>query len=1386
MAKQISKTFKKLLLGAALIFLSAIVAFSVSAETSNGVTLNITTDKTSYSANKQVTVSVSAQNDNDQSISNVSISTTLPNGFFVVDNHSTSVNQNTLEGHGSIQDSFIIGMNQTNEDDSNSGGGNSDSNEDNSTPGGSNSSNNYPSVSPGNTSTPAGAPNSVPSGNNDNNSAEDVSVEAGITEENDIIDISHINTRKFVVAFILSFAAISSILLIKRKKDIKKILSIFLVIGLTAPMLSDFSSIDVAAESGKITDSFTFTYDGQKYTISANMSYQYNEDTSDPNDREPSIYIPPYTMDPTHISEDAESEIKYIDNEIIVYFVDGYTEEMLNEVETYLNGIIVDGLPEIDKYRFRSTNVYSLLELQNVCEQLSTKYDFIEYAYWANVFTPDEVIMSDYTTDPWINDGNPIGYGKAQNEPFYWDEAFPYGSNYALELIKMPTVWNYLKNTNLSKIKIGVVDMQFSANNDLMYSYLFPYDTDTNTNNSSYHGTHVAGIIGAQNNNIGMSGILNNALMYCYDCSQLNTNENSYYIDDDIAFSRIEQAISAGCRVVNFSVGNNWLNNDGSYKEIDNKIIDKQAKVATQLISKMIQNVNRGIYEDFIIVEAAGNCKIDAYYNGYFSSITNESKLPKEAKSKNISIKDIQDRIIIVGNLSYTSFDQSFKLADMSNYGTQVNIFAPGTNILSTGFDNKMYLESGTSMAAPFVTGVCGLVWSIDKSLTASNLKKLVINSYDQRVRDSEGNIYPVLNAKEILKKVETDVPDVLDQGIVIENKLKNDYFVQIYYPNSESQVENESIYEIYDKDISNTATLNMGYDIPYEIVISKDGEIIYHNTIKLEPNVWFNINMDEFTDESFVPLYSTISGTVSDSTTGEVLTNTTVEIYTDKKYSYEDDNSGNIVVTPTVTEDYNGTLAATAISDINGNYSAKIEYNSTAVDSIYVKVNCDGYEDFSSEYLDITDNIEYDILLKTANYSGGNTDTPTESKKIKQVAIGDEHSAAITEDRSLYMWGLNSCGQLGNGTTSVWNSADSTPTKIMNNVDYVNVGYGNSAVITANGELYMWGSNFYGQLGDYNGGESSVPLKIMDEVASVSFGDRNCAAITKDGSLYTWGNNTSGQLGNGTSDYYNHSRAKIMDNVASVSLGYAHSAAITTDGSLYMWGSNSEGQLGDGTTTGSSQPIKIMDSVISVSLCNDQSAAITKDGSLYMWGRNYEGQLGDGTTTKSSTPIKILDNVVSVSLGEHHSAAITKDGSLYMWGCNSVGELGNGTSDFDAHPYPIKIMDNVASVSLGRYHSAAITKDGSLYMWGYNRDGQLGIGTYDEDPHPNPIKIEIPYETATVSYSALSTVAAVSAETSFTGLPPNEVYNIYGMKPRTVADPFSSDNMLYISQDIR
>ena len=172
---------------------------------------------------------------------------------------------------------------------------------------------------------------------------------------------------------------------------------------------------------------------------------------------------------------------------------------------------------------------------------------------------------------------------------------------------------------------------------------------------------------------------------------------------------------------------------------------------------------------------------------------------------------------------------------------------------------------------------------------------------------------------------------------------------------------------------------------------------------------------------------------------------------------------------------------------------------------------------------------------------------------------------------------------ELGNKEITVKNNEKKVEVEVDDNVidglkvEQVSLGEHHSGAITEDGSLWMWGQNEYGQLGDGTTEDKHAPVKVMENVKMISLGGYYSGAITKDGSLWTWGWNYGGELGDGTTED-KHTPVKVMENVKEVSLGAYHSGAITEDGSLWMWGQNGYGQLGDGSTKDSEYPINITD----------------------------------------------------------------------------------------------------------------------------------------------------------------------------------------------------------------
>ena len=443
--------------------------------------------------------------------------------------------------------------------------------------------------------------------------------------------------------------------------------------------------------------------------------------------------------------------------------------------------------------------------------------------------------------------------------------------------------------------------------------------------------------------------------------------------------------------------------------------------------------------------------------------------------------------------------------------------------------------------------------------------------------------------------------------------------------------------------------------------------------------------------------------------------------------------------------------------------------------------------EDFNEFAFTTCPHISYRIIVTVKNKQGqavkdvlvNNENRTDQNGQATLYLPNGTHTLTVTSQKGT---------ELGNKEITVKDSAKKVEVEVDDNVidglkvEQVSLGRFHSGAITEDGSLWMWGWNSYGQLGDGTIKSKHTPVKVMENVKEISLGGVHSGAIKEDGSLWMWGSNSCGKLGDGTHNDRN-TPVKIMENAKEISLGQDHSGAIKEDGSLWMWGDNGNGRLGDGTNHRRYMPIKVMENVKEISLGQDHSGAIKEDGSLWTCGGNYWGELGDGTNEDKNTPVKIMENVKNVNLGGACNGAITEDGNLWMWGWNSRGELGDGTNNH--RNTPVKVMENVKEISLGYDHNGAIKEDGSLWMWGDNAKGQLGNETTVDSMHPINITDQFNQTQQLTTDEPAANIALQSTPptTSFKNLNPNGIYNFYIMKDKEAQQPFDNGNLLYINQ---
>jgi len=349
---------------------------------------------------------------------------------------------------------------------------------------------------------------------------------------------------------------------------------------------------------------------------------------------------------------------------------------------------------------------------------------------------------------------------------------------------------------------------------------------------------------------------------------------------------------------------------------------------------------------------------------------------------------------------------------------------------------------------------------------------------------------------------------------------------------------------------------------------------------------------------------------------------------------------------------------------------------------------------------------------------AGGPTPTQVmDVSDVVKVSAGSDHSLVVKADGSIWAWGDNDQGQLGDGTKTDYRDYPVQVTSI-SSVIVVAAGYNHSIALKSDGTVWAWGNNARGQLGDGGFAESSFPVQVvgLTNVISIAAGRYCSIALKTDGTVWAWGENGSGQLGTGNLSDSNVPVQVLVSNIVAISCNRYHSLAIDSSGNIFGWGDNYSGQLGDGTLDDRSTPIQVsgLTNVVEVDAGYYHSMARLADNTVFSWGSNSFGELGDGTDIASLVPTIVpgLTGCGAIFAGEHYSGALKNDGSVWMWGQNSSGQMGTGQTSVQFTPKQLGTISDVSDVAAGYNHSIALKSDGTVWAWGNNFYGQLGDGT--------------------------------------------------------------------------
>jgi alpha-tubulin suppressor-like RCC1 family protein len=333
-----------------------------------------------------------------------------------------------------------------------------------------------------------------------------------------------------------------------------------------------------------------------------------------------------------------------------------------------------------------------------------------------------------------------------------------------------------------------------------------------------------------------------------------------------------------------------------------------------------------------------------------------------------------------------------------------------------------------------------------------------------------------------------------------------------------------------------------------------------------------------------------------------------------------------------------------------------------------------------------------------------------------------------LKSDGTVWAWGANGSGQLGDGTTT-----DSPmPVQVAGlsgvTVTAIAAGEFHTVALASDGTVWAWGSNSNGQLGDGTTTDSPMPVQVTGlsgvTVTAIAAGEFHTVALASDGTVWAWGSNSNGQLGDGTTtDSPTPVQASDLTDATAIAAGSAYTVALKSDRTVWTWGANDRGQLGHGGTSQKTKPTQVgsLSDVIAIAAGSAHTLALKKDGTVRAWGDNDNGQLGNGNTNEKKSPVDVkkLSDVIAIAAGEFHTVALKSDGTIWTFGSNSSGQLGDGTTTDASLPVEVSGLSEAIAITAGQQHTVAIKNDSTIWAWGSNSKGQLGDGTTTDSAIP-------------------------------------------------------------------
>ncbi len=303
---------------------------------------------------------------------------------------------------------------------------------------------------------------------------------------------------------------------------------------------------------------------------------------------------------------------------------------------------------------------------------------------------------------------------------------------------------------------------------------------------------------------------------------------------------------------------------------------------------------------------------------------------------------------------------------------------------------------------------------------------------------------------------------------------------------------------------------------------------------------------------------------------------------------------------------------------------------------------------------------------------------------EIVAIAGGGSHSLALKQNGTVLAWGRDGSGQLGNDA-----ALEDKPKPVavagLTSIVAISAGYGHSLALKSDGTVFSWGDDSDGQLGnDAVLLEQPIPVVVAGatNIVAISAGGTHSLALKSDGTILAWGNDANGQLGNDAALVSKRTAEAVSDatGIIAIDAGANHSLGLKSDGTLLAWGSDENGELGNDTDkTDKPTPVLVsgLSDIIAIEGGRGHSIALKQNGTMLSWGNDSYGQLGDDRAIlPRATPkaVALATDVIAVSVGNRHTLALKQNGTLYSWGFDLNGELGDDVA-LENQPVPVLVL---------------------------------------------------------------------------------------------------------------